>query len=119
MTAVERLPSPEAHHDDVPLAAGGKWDPVCGMTVDAATAKHRAEHAGHTYYFCSSRCREKFEAAPACYLERVAPEPAGATPGGGLWTCPMHTEIRRPGPGSCPICGMALEPMSPAAGTGA
>jgi Cu+-exporting ATPase len=118
MTAVERLSSAEAHHDDAPLVAGSERDPVCGMTVDAASAKHRAEHAGHAYYFCSSRCREKFEAEPARYLERVAPEPADATAGGGLWTCPMHPEIQRPGPGSCPICGMALEPMSPAADTG-
>jgi Cu+-exporting ATPase len=118
MTAVERLSSAEAHHDDAPLVAGSERDPVCGMPVDAASAKHRAEHAGHAYYFCSSRCREKFEAEPARYLERVAPEPADATAGGGLWTCPMHPEIQRPGPGSCPICGMALEPMSPAADTG-
>jgi heavy metal translocating P-type ATPase len=85
-------------------------DPVCGMTVDPATAKHRAEHDGRTYYFCCGGCKTKFEGDPARYL---APAPARAPeklPEGTIYTCPMHPQIRQVGPGSCPICGMALEP---------
>ncbi|MDW2981084.1 heavy metal translocating P-type ATPase [Rhodanobacter sp. KK11] len=86
-------------------------DPVCGMDVDPLTAKHRAEHDGHAYHFCSARCREKFVAGPLAWLEdRPAPP---AVPPGTIYTCPMHPEIRQVGPGDCPICGMALEPMMP------
>jgi Cu+-exporting ATPase len=85
-------------------------DPVCGMTVDPHTAMHRAEHAGRTYYFCADRCRTKFMADPARYL---GPSQAHAEPvkPGTIYTCPMHPQIRQVGPGSCPICGMALEPV--------
>src|SRR5262245_31632967 len=93
----------------------GVKDPVCGMTVDPHTAKHHHTHNGRSYYFCSAGCREKFAASPARYLEpesrRAEPVPAGT-----IYTCPMHPEIRRPGPGSCPICGMALEPELASAG---
>lgn len=88
----------------------GVIDPVCGMTVDPHTAKHRHEFEGRTYYFCSGKCRERFSAEPAKYLkpeDRAAAEPV---PTGAIYTCPMHPEIRQQGPGSCPICGMALEP---------
>jgi Cu+-exporting ATPase len=91
---------------------GKAIDPVCGMTVDIAQAKYRHEHAGSTWYFCSQRCLEKFSAAPERYArpkESAAPEPA-AVPG-TLYTCPMHPEIRQIGPGACPKCGMALEPV--------
>ncbi len=84
-------------------------DPVCGMTVDPHTAKHRHQHNGHPYYFCSAKCREKFIAEPAKYLEPGL-KPAVPVPAGTIYTCPMHPEIRQEGPGSCPICGMALEP---------
>ena len=93
------------HHDhSVP---GTVIDPVCGMSVDPHTAKHRAEHRGHVYYFCSNGCRTKFAADPQKYLgnREAAPVVEGA-----IYTCPMHPEIRQQGPGSCPICGMALEP---------
>ena len=92
-------------------------DPVCGMDVDPHTAKHRADHAGRTYYFCSARCRERFVADPAKFLaaEATKPEPV---PEGTIYTCPMHPEIRQVGPGSCPICGMALEPVTVTAETG-
>jgi heavy metal translocating P-type ATPase len=83
-------------------------DPVCGMTVDPATAKHSHVHDGTTYYFCAARCREKFAADPARYLTPEDAEPP-ADPG-AVYTCPMHPEIRQIGPGACPICGMALEP---------
>ncbi|MGO4639305.1 copper-translocating P-type ATPase [Mesorhizobium loti] len=84
-------------------------DPVCGMSVDRATARHFVRHEGQGFYFCSAGCKAKFEAAPQTYLgDRPAPPPA---PKGTQYTCPMHPEIVRDKPGSCPICGMALEPM--------
>jgi P-type Cu+ transporter len=87
-------------------------DPVCGMTVDPATTAHHAEHAGHEYHFCSAGCRTKFVANPDAYLgDKPKPEPM-ATPG-AIWTCPMHPQVRQEGPGTCPICGMALEPEEP------
>ena len=92
----------------------GAIDPVCGMTVDPATAKHRADHKGQSYYFCSAGCRTKFVATPAKYLKKFS-EPAVA---GAIYTCPMHPEIRQVGPGSCPICGMALEPLTVTAESG-
>ncbi len=84
-------------------------DPVCGMTVDPVTSKHLAVHAGTTYHFCGGGCRTKFEADPARYLSPRA-APALAKPG-ATYTCPMHPEVRQIGPGSCPKCGMALEPV--------
>ena len=83
-------------------------DPVCGMTVDPATATHRATHEGEDYVFCSAGCRTKFIADPDKYLgDKPAPVPVIP---GVIYTCPMHPQIRQEGPGSCPICGMALEP---------
>ncbi|RAH99032.1 hypothetical protein DLJ53_25755 [Acuticoccus sediminis] len=83
-------------------------DPVCGMNVNRASARFMVRHEGEKVYFCSSRCQEKFEADPASYMgDRPAPEPM---PEGTIYTCPMHPEIEQVGPGSCPICGMALEP---------
>ena len=87
---------------------GGAVDPVCGMSVDPHSAAHRTDHAGHTYYFCSGGCRTKFAADPQKYLSKK--QSAAAVPEGAIYTCPMHPQIRQPGPGSCPICGMALEP---------
>jgi Cu+-exporting ATPase len=84
-------------------------DPVCGMKVDPHTAKHRASHEGRPYYFCSARCKEKFEASPGQYVAKEKKPAAPAKPG-VIYTCPMHPEVRQEGPGSCPICGMALEP---------
>ncbi|BCM16892.1 heavy metal translocating P-type ATPase [Mesorhizobium sp. J8] len=84
-------------------------DPVCGMSVDRASAKHFLRHEGQGFYFCSAGCKGKFEAEPAKYLAgRPEPQPM---PKGTQYTCPMHPEIIRDRPGSCPICGMALEPM--------
>jgi Cu+-exporting ATPase len=94
-------------------------DPVCGMMVDPHTASHRAQHAGRTYYFCSEGCRSKFEADPARYIDpATSPAKAEPVPEGTIYTCPMHPEIRQVGPGSCPICGMALEPVLVGANTG-
>src|SRR5436190_249145 len=103
-----------AHHHSADK--GGVIDPVCGMTVDPHTTPHRAEHAGHPYYFCSAGCRTKFIADPARYLGPA--KTAEPVPEGTLYTCPMHPEIRQVGPGSCPICGMALEPELVSADSG-
>ena len=84
-------------------------DPVCGMTVDPATSKHRFDYKGETFHFCSAGCRTKFAADPLAYLEKDK-RPKPAVPEGTIYTCPMHPELRQVGPGSCPICGMALEP---------
>lgn len=103
-------------------------DPVCGMTVDPQKAAGKAEHAGKTYYFCSTRCKERFEKEPEKFL--AAPGTGGMEHSGGhvhtstpaaetqnvRYTCPMHPEIVQIGPGSCPICGMALEPVDIVAG---
>jgi len=83
-------------------------DPVCGMSVKRETAKHRLEYGGEEYFFCGPRCRERFAADPAKFLKPREPEPAA--PAGTIYTCPMHPQVRQVGPGSCPICGMALEP---------
>jgi len=95
------------HHHAAPKT--GVLDPVCGMTVDPATSKHRFDHEGTTYHFCSAGCRTKFAADPAKYLNKAAQPPADV-PEGAIYTCPMHPQIRQVGPGACPICGMALEP---------
>src|SRR5689334_18125741 len=81
------------HHHDRAAAAATVKDPVCGMNVDPATSKHRFAHRGATFHFCSARCREKFAADPAKYLDRREPPPAA--PAGTIYTCPMHPEIRQ------------------------
>jgi P-type Cu+ transporter len=99
-----------AHQHGHQLADGKVRDPVCGMSVDPHNTPHRHEHHGHTYYFCSAGCKAKFAADPAKYLAPQAAETKPVPPG-TLYTCPMHPEVRQIGPGSCPICGMALEPL--------
>ena len=89
-------------------------DPVCGMDVDPSTARFQATFDGRTFYFCSQNCHDKFKANPEQYVA-AAPAKAAPAPEGTVWTCPMHPQIRRSGPGSCPICGMALEPEMPTA----
>jgi P-type Cu+ transporter len=95
------------HHHGAP-AEGAAIDPVCGMSVDPHTAKHQVSHHGHPYYFCSAGCKTKFAADPQKYLGEREPEPVIE---GAIYTCPMHPQIRQVGPGHCPICGMALEPV--------
>jgi len=91
-------------------------DPVCGMTVDRATAAHTTNHQGDRFYFCSTGCETKFTTDPDKFLgDRPAPEPMLE---GTEYTCPMHPEIVQEGPGDCPICGMALEPMTPSLESG-
>ena len=96
-------------------------DPVCGMTVDPASAAASHEHGGKRYYFCCEHCLEKFRADPAKFLKPaltqrrpLAPSPAATPPQAaqrGSYICPMDPEVREPGPGPCPKCGMALEPL--------
>src|ERR1700691_4524982 len=93
---------------DKAVPAAAAIDPVCGMRVDPATARHRTTYQSKDYFFCSGRCRERFEAEPEKFLQPKPAEPAA--PVGAIYTCPMHPEVRQVGPGSCPICGMALEP---------
>jgi len=97
-------------------------DPVCGMKVDARTTPHHYRLGETEYHFCSARCLDKFKADPNRYLNPADHDPEIGSPGmgalpeaaaGTIWTCPMHPEIRRDGPGQCPICGMALEPLEP------
>jgi Cu+-exporting ATPase len=107
-----------SHHNngDAEPSAGKKLDPVCGMSVDIATAKHTHSYAGQTWYFCGRHCLEKFAANPQRYAEKKpvpAIQPEGAP--GTIYTCPMHPQIRQVGPGNCPICGMALEPEAASA----
>jgi heavy metal translocating P-type ATPase len=125
-------------HAKQPSDAGSTvQDPVCGMDVDPVGSEHRCEHGGQTYHFCSGHCRVRFEADPQMYVGPRAPDqaasqpcepghapahgPAVHAPAAGEvaeWTCPMHPEIRQPSPGACPICGMALEPVTVSADTG-
>ena len=108
-------PSQTKHGDrlnaDSPLK-----DPVCGMTVTTAS-KHHLEHDGHPFYFCSAKCKTKFEASPDKYTGTEEPTkvaPSAAAKPGAVYTCPMHPEIRQDQPGDCPKCGMALEAEMPA-----
>ncbi|HKW00015.1 MAG TPA: heavy metal translocating P-type ATPase [Vicinamibacterales bacterium] len=115
---------------ELPESGGMTKDPVCGMTVDPAKARASLEHGGKTYYFCSTGCRDKFAAEPERWvrkeIEPLRSEPVpnetrqtsvaartGPAKPAVEYTCPMHPEVRRSGPGSCPKCGMALEPVRP------
>ena len=107
--------NPSEHNNSGGLAGptktdNGVKDPVCGMTVDPHTTPHRHTHQSRPYYFCSAGCQSKFVAQPTKYQTRqpaVVEEP----PAGAIYTCPMHPQIQQAGPGNCPICGMALEPL--------
>src|SRR5579863_4670525 len=120
------------HHADGPSASTEIKDPVCGMRVDPATAHWRYQHEGTTYYFCCDGCQKMFAADPSKYLgvanaqsqhphsessaapaqpsQKAAHAPREKAPR-GVYTCPMHPEVRSNAPGACPICGMALEPL--------
>src|SRR5690349_12181325 len=107
MGAIEQRASEREHDVAAPEQAR---DPVCGMLVDPATAKHRAQHEGVPYFFCNANCQAKFLSDPAKYLKPRAPASQQGVKAGVIYTCPMHPQIRQPAPGNCPICGMALEP---------
>ncbi|OEZ91406.1 heavy metal translocating P-type ATPase [Janthinobacterium sp. HH106] len=114
----------EHHHDshsktepdDARLAVDEKpfIDPVCGMHVGANPEKE-ITYKSMVYHFCSGKCMTKFNAAPDSFIDKAnaAPNPAHAPQEGAVYTCPMHPEIRQPAPGTCPICGMSLEPEMP------
>ena len=105
------------HDADPHATARQAVDPVCGMSVDPATARYKAEHAWTTYHFCSGQCRDKFTAEPKRYLAPNAEaKPAKPAPAGTVYTCPMHPQIRQDHPGNCPICGMARRVMSTSSG---
>ncbi|HSE19061.1 MAG TPA: heavy metal translocating P-type ATPase [Pyrinomonadaceae bacterium] len=103
------------------VTTAAQIDPVCGMTVDPDHAAGSFEYQGNTYYFCSTHCLHRFRENPGGFLTPSTPQPIGITRApkapaaaakpGQKYTCPMHPEIIRDGPGSCPICGMALEPL--------
>ena len=100
-------------HDAVMPVAGKAVDPVCGMQVDV-DSPHRYSFEGREYRFCCKRCRERFEAEPARYAHAGETQGVGVVePPGTIYICPMHPQIRQPTPGTCPICGMALEPEMP------
>ncbi len=101
-------PHDHGHHHH-PETLAKEIDPVCGMSVDPSAGKPRFEYQGKTYHFCCNGCRTKFEADPARYLDK-SKAPTVDAPKDATYTCPMHPEVRQIGPGSCPICGMALEP---------
>ncbi len=107
---------PQAPGSPFAIVSQPAKDPVCGMTVDPARAAGVYEYGGKKWYFCSRHCLEKFRADPGKYTgERPAEAPAPATPAPSenvTYTCPMHPEVVRDGPGACPICGMALEPTT-------
>ncbi|MBI2072529.1 MAG: heavy metal translocating P-type ATPase [Gemmatimonadetes bacterium] len=112
-------PEPAAHSGHGGHDAGGRSpggapvrDPVCGMAVDPERAAAEVEYAGTRYFFCSTGCAAKFRADPKRYVEPPELKPPAPAPAGTLYTCPMHPEIVREGPGACPICGMALEPRT-------
>ncbi len=94
-------------------------DPVCGMTVDPAAGPPSLEHEGRRYYFCCAHCMQRFAEAPEQWLDsRPAPEATAPATQGSGYTCPMHPEVVQDEPGTCPHCGMALEPIAPAAADG-
>jgi len=118
---------PHSAHSPAAASPAVAVDPVCGMTVDPARTPHHADYRGETYHFCGAGCREKFVREPERYLQKQEPmaahahpmpAPAPPIPAGAPveYTCPMHPEIVRDRPGSCPICGMALEPRTISAG---
>jgi P-type Cu+ transporter len=98
------------------MIASTSKDPVCGMKVSPET-KHRYTRDGQEFLFCSARCRNRFAENPAKFVSSETAPSAKWAPGRGetMYTCPMHPDVRQPGPGSCPKCGMALEPVTPKA----
>jgi P-type Cu+ transporter len=106
-----------SHIEDAKASGGSAIDPVCGMTVKIQTAKYISEYKSKDYYFCSAGCKTKFIANPIKYLDASAKE-AMPVIAGAIYTCPMHPQIQQVGPGSCPICGMAVEPLVVTADSG-
>ncbi len=107
---------PEDSHDHIQTLTVAKVkDPVCGMDVDPHAAAGHAEHHGHNYYFCSGHCASKFNFDPEKYIgapKELFPQESPKQEASGEYTCPMHPDVRQAGPGSCPLCGMGLEPVT-------
>jgi P-type Cu+ transporter len=103
----------DAGHAPADAAGASAIDPVCGMQVDPEATPHHASHAGQEFHFCSVRCRDRFVADPGRYLAPESDPDQPVEPPGTIYTCPMHPKIRQHDPGTCPICGMALEPEMP------
>ncbi|MBK8306357.1 MAG: heavy metal translocating P-type ATPase [Gammaproteobacteria bacterium] len=104
-----------SHDHDQAASAAPLKDPVCGMSV-SAQSQHSHRHEDTVFYFCSARCQARFAAEPHRFLHAAGDAPRGAPEKaveGAVYTCPMHPEVRQPGPGDCPKCGMALEPEMP------
>jgi Cu+-exporting ATPase len=99
-------------HERGSVAPAGMLDPVCGMTISPDDAVGHVEHKGHTYYFCSESCLEQFRTDPERFVDSERKQPAALMDSEVEYTCPMHPQIRQKGPGTCPICGMALEPVA-------
>ena len=100
------------HLEGDPVSTGS-IDPICGMTVDSQKAKAQRSFKNKTFYFCATKCAEKFDLDPDFFSNRVPPPPKkkNAKNQSGQYTCPMHPEIISQGPTDCPLCGMALEPL--------
>ncbi|MEO8628919.1 MAG: HAD-IC family P-type ATPase, partial [Betaproteobacteria bacterium] len=110
---MNNLPHHDLPHHGESAADALHIDPVCGMKVTANPDKS-VTHGGQTYYFCSAKCVAKFSTDPDQYLHKhtvVAPAPVPTSGKEVIYTCPMHPQVRQVGPGNCPICGMALEPL--------
>src|SRR6187431_2581790 len=103
---------PVQAHDHPPAAPGEVLDPVCGMTISPADAVGHVEHEGSTYYFCNESCLEQFRARPSAFLTDRSARAAAPADMARQYTCPMDPEVRQIGPGACPKCGMALEPVT-------
>ena len=99
-------------HEHGSMAPAGTLDPVCGMTISPDDAVGHVEHKGHMYYFCSESCLEQFRTDPERFVDSERKQPAALMDSEVEYTCPMHPQIRQKGPGTCPICGMALEPVA-------
>lgn len=100
------------HPPAEPAAPKEPKDPVCGMAV-TEQSEHQLTHEGRPYYFCSAKCQGKFAANPLQYVVATAPADTAPEPAGTIYTCPMHPEVRQDHPGTCPKCGMTLEPIVP------
>jgi Cu+-exporting ATPase len=99
-------------HEHAAVAPADMRDPVCGMAISPDDAVGHVDHKGHTYYFCSESCLEQFRADPGRFVDSERKQPAPIVDPDVEYTCPMHPQIRQNGPGTCPICGMALEPVA-------
>ena len=111
------MPKHDQHRQHDGTHTATDHDPICGMQVNPDSAAGVAEYEGRRYFFCSTHCKERFEADPARYVGQIGPPHSASAEGkpAGAYTCPMHPDERQHGPGDCAQCGMALELLKPAA----